>query len=135
LILYLLDIDIISYLMKRPPDKLRALYRRTAPDTCAISAITFAEVSYGLEALPQGHPLRATAQAFVSTIAILDWPSSAASSYAEIRLRLERVGRGIGDRDTMIAAHAIAIDATLVTNNTRRHGRVGSPLRLESWLD
>lgn len=58
----------------------------------------------------------------------------AARNYGDLRAVLEKVGTRAEDRDLMIAAHAIAIDATLVTNNTRHFSRIGAPLRLENWL-
>jgi tRNA(fMet)-specific endonuclease VapC len=54
-------------------------------------------------------------------------------AYADIRHRTHN--QPLNDRDTFIAAHAIALDATLVTNNTRHFGRMGGGLRLENWLE
>ena len=127
------DTDIVSYLTKRPTDKLRNRYLNTAPGSYAISAINYAEIAFGLAALPSSHPMRLASRNFLETIQILDWPTEAASAYAAVRHQLRM--QPIGDRDIMIAAHAIALDATLVTNNTRHFNRIGPPLRIENWLE
>lgn len=74
------------------------------------------------------------AELFFNSIQVLDWPASAAPIYGHLRARLTKSGVDIGLNDVMIAAHAVALDAVLVTNNTRHFNRIGPPLRLENWL-
>jgi tRNA(fMet)-specific endonuclease VapC len=119
--------------MKRRYRQLQQRFVQTPPESCAISVITYAEILFGLESVPNSHPAHALAVSFVSGIQILDWPGDAAPIYASIRHQLRR--QLIGDRDTMIASHAIALDATLVTNNTRHFARVGPTLKLANWLE
>jgi len=78
---------------------------------------------------------RLAAEAFFESIQVLDWPASAAPIYGRLRALLKKAGKDIGLNDVMIAAHAIAMDATLVTNNTSHFSRIGPPLRMENRLD
>jgi tRNA(fMet)-specific endonuclease VapC len=112
---YLFDTDTVSYLMRRRFPILRDRLRHTHPESWAISAVTYGESLFGLESLPMFHPARVRALDFLATAQVLDWPVEAAVPYATIRHTLRK--QPIGDRDIMIAAHAIAIDAILVTNN------------------
>lgn len=65
----------------------------------------------------------------------LPWENGAAEFYAEIRHQLVSAGKPIGELDMMIAAHALALGATLVTNNTRHYQRIAQPLSIENWSD
>lgn len=131
--LYLLDTDICSYIINGHSAKLAERFDHTFPFQRAISAITYAEILTGLHVFPAGHPRLRRAGAFLATIRVLDWGSDPASLYASLWIRMEREGTHIGRADIMIAAHAIALDATLVTNNTRHFSRIGPPLKLENW--
>ncbi len=66
---------------------------------------------------------------------MLPWDSDAADSYAEIRHQLVTTGQSIGEMDMMIAAHALAAGAILVTNNTRHFERVAAPLMIVNWME
>lgn len=132
MIRYLLDTDILSYLMRRRFPILNARFEQVDPEQIAVSAITAAEILFGLRTFPQDHPVHARALQFLNAIQVLDWPAEAASFYAAIRFNTK--SQPLGERDIMIAAHAVALNATLVTNNTRHFERVGEPLRLENWL-
>jgi tRNA(fMet)-specific endonuclease VapC len=129
---YIFDTDIVSYIMKRRFPKLQDRYLNTPSTDFAISAITYGEILFGIEPLPAFHPARVRAVSFLPSIRVLDWPSEAAGHYAKIRHQTRN--QPIGDRDAMIAAHAMAINATLVTNNTRHFGRIGAPLQIDNWL-
>ncbi len=69
---------------------------------------------------------------FLLPLGVYDFDAEAASAYGRIRVELERCGTPIGPLDTLIAAHALSLSATLVTNNTREFERV-SELRVENW--
>jgi tRNA(fMet)-specific endonuclease VapC len=131
---YLLDTDICSYLQGPGYPLLKDKFKSIPPDLLATSAITRAEAWYGLTRKDFGLRRRMAAEEFFSGLQILDWPSSAASIYGQLRTQLERSGDQIDDHDILIASHAIAIDATLVTNNTRHFSRIGPPLRIENWV-
>lgn len=87
----------------------------------------------------QGHTLvrkrwKFTA-AFVGSANVLSWDKSAAEAYADIRHTLTTSGQLIGELDMMIAAHALAQNCILVTNNTRHFARVAPPLQLANWAE
>ena len=132
MILYLLDTDTCSYIAKRSRPSVVRRYDQLKSDEWAISAINYAEILYGIEPFPAGHPLRIKVKAFLFSANVLDWPSSAAAAYADIKNRARQ--QPVAEQDMLIAAHAIALDATLVTNNTRHFGRMGGGLRFENWL-
>lgn len=88
---------------------------------------------FGVASLPSDHRTSLNVRVFLFDADVLDWPSRAATSYAAIRHRTRR--QPLQDRDIFIAAHAIAIDAILVTNNTRHFARMGGGLRYENWLN
>ena len=133
--MYLLDTDICSYLINRRYKALSAKFNAVPRELIAVSAITKAETWFGLEWLQIGFRRRLIADEFYSSVRVLAWPEEAASVYGDIRARLRRTNQNIGLNDVMIAAHAIALDATLVTNNTRHFSRIGPPLKLENWLE
>jgi tRNA(fMet)-specific endonuclease VapC len=133
LIRYLLDTDICSYVAKRNRLAVLERFAQLHPGDWAVSAITFAEMLFGIESLPSDHRTNLNVRVFLFDADVLDWPSSAATSYAAIRHRTRP--QPLQDRDIFIAAHAIAIDAILVTNNTRHFSRMGGCLRYENWLE
>lgn len=133
--IYLLDTDIVSYILdRRIPDVDRRL-KRLPPNSVAISAITRAELMYGIEALNAQHPLRTGVRIFLGTLRCLDWDAQAADWYGSIRHRLTTSGQQIGELDMMITAHALAVDAILVTNNLRHYRRVRPQLNIENWAE
>ena len=129
--IYLLDTDISSYLQARVPDVLRQRVERIGLSSLAISAITEAEIWFGLYNKNVGLRRFDTAMVFLRSVNVLDWPAGAARIYGELRVRLRRQGERIEDRDLLIAAHAIATGSTLVTNNTRHFARIGNDWRHE----
>ena len=133
--LYLLDTDIASYVIDRRFPAVDRRLKRLPAASAAISVITRAELMYGLEGLEAQHPLRAGIRMFLTTVHCLDWDARAADWYASIRHRLTASGQKIGEFDMMIAAHALAVDAVLVTNNVRHYKRVRPELNIENWVD
>ena len=101
----------------------------------AFVALVAAELRFGAEKrqLPS---LSDSIERFLHDIAIRPWPITASTHYAHIRAALERAGRPpnqpMGGMDLLIAAHALAEDATLITNNVREFERVPN-LRIEAW--
>ena len=100
-----------------------------------ISAVTRAELLYGLKRLPASHRLHAGVRHFFRIVRALPWNAEAAGLYADIRHRLVTAGRVIGELDMMIAAHAVSVGAVLVTSNTRHFERIEAPLMLANWRD
>ena len=132
----MLDTDIASYAIRgRMPSVDRRLTSVGGSSSVCISAISRAELVYGIQALATDHPIHLLTWRFISETTTLPWGNEAADIYAEIRHELTTTGRPIGDRDMMIAAHAISLGAVLVTNNTRHHGRLAPLLQIENWAD
>ncbi|MDR2713251.1 MAG: type II toxin-antitoxin system VapC family toxin [Clostridiales bacterium] len=99
----------------------------------SISAITEAELWFGIENSAAPEKNAETLRSFLATVEILPFDTIAAAEYGHIRTKLKRAGTPIGDRDTFIASHAKALGLTLVTNNTREFKHVEG-LALEDWL-
>lgn len=131
---YMLDTDIVSFIIKRDPVVVRR-FREVGPERTCISVVTEAEQLVGMQRMTEGSALyRATFQ-FLSAVQILAWDSLAAEEFAPMYYYLRRSHQQIGDLDTMIAAHALSVGATLVTNNLRHFERIPGPLKVENWLE
>ena len=131
--LYLLDTDISSYIIKGQSPQLENKLATVPPDRVCVSAITRAELLYGLKRLPPNHRLHIGVHQFLKIVRVLAWDAYAAEYYADIRHQLTAQGQIIGAMDMMIASHALAVGAILVINNTKHFGRIDMPLLLENW--
>ena len=131
--LHMLDTDIASYIIKRRSPSIEAKLSALDPAQVCISAITKAELQYGLKRLPPDHKLHVRARQFLKLVRVLAWDAEAADFYAEIRHGLKLAGEPIGELDMMIAAHSLSVSAVLVTNNLRHFSRIREPLVLENW--
>ena len=130
----MLDTNIASYAIKHRHRIDERLDRYDRHDIC-LSAVTEAELLYGLRDLPETHSLHQRVPAFLERFRCIPWDSEAAKVHAVVRHLLISTGRPIGEMDTMIASHAIAMGITLVTHNTKHFLRLSPPLRLETWVD
>ena len=111
---------------------VRSCFIREYSCGIAISAITEAELWYGIENSKQHEKNADTLRSFLAIVEILPFDSLAAAEYGRVRVALRRAGTPIGDRDTLIAAHAKAVGMTLATNNTGEFSRVAG-LMFEDW--
>ncbi len=134
-LLHLLDTDTASYLIKGHTPQVEARLATIPPSMVCISVVTQAELLYGLKTLPPAHRLHAGVRQFLKIIRILPWDSDAAGFYADIRHQLVTKGQTIGEMDMMIAAHALAVGAVLVTNNIKHFKRIRAPLALTNWVE
>jgi tRNA(fMet)-specific endonuclease VapC len=116
--LYILDTNIVSYLMKEQAPALLTRFELASADEVAVSSITQAEVFYGLAKKPSVMRLRLAAEKFFASVACLGWDSAAARAYGLLRAEQERKGRPLSTEDLMIAAHALSLGLTLVTNDS-----------------
>lgn len=130
--LWLLDTNIVIAISKRAPTLLPWLERHAARDV-VLSAVVLAEIEYGIAKSARREHNRRVFDAIVHGFEVVPFDGDAAHHYGEVRAALEQRGQPIGPNDLMIAAHALALDATLVTDNTREFSRVEG-LRLENWL-
>jgi tRNA(fMet)-specific endonuclease VapC len=128
---YLLDTDTCIYALRRNERVIDRLLSKNRSDI-AVSVITEAELRTG--AAKSSAPVKTlhAMESFLRPLAIVEYRSEDAASYAQVRARLERAGTPIGPLDTLIAAQAVGRKLVLVTNNVREFSRVSS-LRLESW--
>ncbi|WP_301100536.1 type II toxin-antitoxin system VapC family toxin [Propionivibrio sp.] len=130
----MLDTDTASYLIKGRSPSIESKLAALSPSMVCISAMTRAELQYGLKHLPAEHRLHLAVRQFLKFIRVLPWDAEAADWYAEIRHQLTRSGQLIGELDTMIAAHSLSAGAVLVTNNSRHYERIEAPLILVNWV-
>ena len=128
---YLLDTNIVIYVIKRRPLQALELFNQHA-SRMAISAITLAELMHGAEKSSRPPTNLAVVEDFCSRLEVLAYGAKAAQHYGSIRTVLERQGQTIGVNDLHIAAHARSEGLTLVTNNMREFERVEA-LQLENW--
>lgn len=130
--LYMLDTNAASEAIRGNPlfdARLQAL----APGQWCVGAVTCSELRYGIARRPEAVRLARIVEAFLHITAILPWDSRAANQHGQLRAYLRAQGSPIGDFDEMIAAHALALDAILVTDNVRHFERIPG-LRIENWL-
>lgn len=129
---YMLDTNIVIYVIKRRPVELLQVFNRHAGQMC-MSSITLAELLHGVEksSIPEQNLLKV--EDFVSRLEVLAYGTKAAWHYGEIRADLERKGTPIGVNDLHIAGHARSEGLILVSNNVREFSRVES-LRLVNWV-
>jgi tRNA(fMet)-specific endonuclease VapC len=129
---YLLDTNIVIYVIKRRPAEVLGLFNENA-GRMAISAITLAELIHGAEKSTRVAQNLAVVDDFASRLEVVPYTSRASQHYGAIRAVLERAGRPIGVNDLHIAAHARSEGLTLVTNDLAEFERVPG-LLTENWV-
>lgn len=132
MIQYLLDTNIVIYVIKRRPLEVLEKFNQHH-SRMAISAITLAELIHGAEKSQFPSRNLGVVEDFCSRLEVLPYPIAAAYHYGAIRATLEKAGQTIGVNDLHIAAHARNQGLTLVSNNMREFERVPG-LLLEDWL-
>ena len=129
----LLDTNICIYIIRRKPDEVLRHFQQYHPGEIGISSITLAELQYGVaKSQAQKHNAEALSE-FLISLEILPFSEAATQGYGSIRTLLERRGNIIGAMDLLIAAHAVSLDAVLVTNNVKEFERVPD-LKIENWV-
>ena len=127
----MLDTDIVSYVLRGFGRAADAVASRDPAELC-ISAIALAELRYGAERRASAKLTRDLGD-ITRIIAVVPFDASCATQYGRVTSELAFRGTPIGQMDSMIAAHALTLDLTLVTNNLKHFSRVAN-LRLENWL-
>ena len=127
---YMLDTDTVSFALRGEGNVGRKLLTKAPSEVC-ISAVTLAELRYGAEHR-RSKKLSGLIETFVRGVAVMPFDASAAVAFGVLAAELTRTGTPIGQLDTMIAAHALSLSLTLVTNNTKHFSKVAN-LRLENW--
>ena len=129
---YLLDTNIVIYVLKRRPVEVLSTFNANA-SRMAISSITLAELLHGAEKSSRASENLSTIEDFCSRLVVLPYGANAAQHYGAIRATLERLGQPIGVNDLHIAGHARSEGLVLVTNNQSEFVRVPA-LEVENWV-
>ena len=126
----MLDTDTVSFALRGRGGVAQAILRHRPSELC-VSAISVAELRYGAD-LSHSAKLHVLIDAFVAEIAIMPFDEACATSFGKIAADLAVRGAPIGEFDVLIGAHAAALHAVLVTNNTKHFARIRG-LQLENW--
>jgi len=129
---FLLDTNILSDLVRHPHGRIFDQIKDVGEQNICTSIVVAAELRYGA-AKKDSSRLTTQLEAILQAIDVLAFEQPADTVYGELRTRLERAGQSIGANDLLIAAHALALDHTMVTDNEREFSRV-KDLRVENWL-
>ena len=128
----MLDTNIVSHIMQGRDGALLQRLIQVPIGQVVISSVTLAELEYGLHRRGQPQRLRNALTELLLRVDVLPWDGAAARSYGALCSTLERQGINLSDFDMMIAAHAVAVDATLVSRD-QAFGQLPDLLRLEVW--
>ena len=130
---YMLDTDACIALIKRKPAAVIRRLSALAPGDAGISAVTLAELRFGVMKSAAVERNAAALDDFLLPLEIADFDAAAAEAYGRVRAGLEKAGTPIGPLDTQIGAHALSLGAVLVTNNVREFRRIPG-LKIENWM-
>ena len=130
----MLDTDICIYTIKRKPISVLKRLEKVQPGMVVMSVITFAELINGAKKSQHVEANLRRLNALSELIDVLPFDKDAAMAYGDVRSDLEKRGLIIGGNDLFIAAHALSLNLTLVTNNQREFSRVDG-LKIENWVE
>ncbi len=128
----LLDTNICIHVINAKPPAVLERFRQYRMGEIGLCSVVAAELAYGVAKSGSARNRQAL-EMFLAPLIILPFDDAAVWAYGNLRAELERKGTPIGALDTMIAAHALSQQSTLVTNNTREFARVPG-LALENWV-
>ena len=128
--IYFLDTDTVSLLVRENQTVIKNLIKHEDDDIC-ISAITYAELRFGLER-KGSERLFNEVNAVLGKLSIIDFNSFQSELYGKIRLKLEKSGTPLGDMDMLIAAAALSSGAILVSHNVKYFSRIEG-IKIEDW--
>ena len=131
-LLYLLDTNTVSHLIKRHPQAIQRLLA-VPMHSVGISAITAGELAFGLAKRPEAVALRAAVHEFLRRVDVLPWDADVAQTYGQLRAQVQSEGIGLSALDMQIAAHALHVQAILVSSD-QAFGRL-TQLKHENWLN
>ena len=121
----------VSHIIKRQPQAIARLLEVPMHSVC-ISAVTAGELAFGLAKRPQALALREAVNEFLRRVEVMPWDAAVAQSYGTLRAALYKKGTPLAALDLQIAAHALHVNATLVSND-KAFAQVGG-LAVEDWL-
>jgi tRNA(fMet)-specific endonuclease VapC len=129
---YLLDTNVVSDLVRNPQGKVAQRIRKVGEGEVCTSIIVAAKLRYG--AAKKGSPrLSSQLEVVLGVLEVLPFETPADAAYGLLRTRPEQAGSPIGANDLLIAAQALALGYTIVTDNEKEFARVDDLLR-ENWL-
>lgn len=131
---YLLDTNICIYIIKKKPPEVLQKFNRYPVGEIGLSSITIAELKYGVQKSQQQDRNEKALEKFLIPFEIVNFDYKASIAYGKIRAELESKGTPIGPLDNLIAAHALSLNVTLVTNNTREFIRIPD-LKVINWVE
>jgi tRNA(fMet)-specific endonuclease VapC len=126
-----LDTSICSYVLRKRPVQMVERFSQLDRQQLWLSAIVAAELRFGAEQLGSNR-FRGSVEAWLSGFELRDWPLAATHHYARLRALLEAKSTPVGNLDLMIAAHALAEDSVVITNNAREFHRIPG-VAVEEW--
>lgn len=129
---HMLDTETVSYSLRGVGNVNERLLEHQPSQLC-MSSITLAELRFGTSKR-KSRKLERLINTFVASVQVMAFDADAAGVFGKIAAQLTASGSPIGNFDTLIAAHALSLDLTLVTNNRRHFGQI-SRLRLENWAE
>ena len=129
---YMLDTNICIYCIKKNPQKVFQRMQLEEIGDIGISVITYSELQFGVENSSNPEQNRIALAEFIAPLEVVDYQAEAAEIYGSVRTFLTQRGKRIGPLDLLIAAHALQLKATLVTNNVREFKRIPG-LSVENW--
>jgi len=129
----MLDTSTCIYIIKKKPTDVLERFRQTRISQVGISSITLSELEYGVAKSSKPEQNQIALAQFLAPLEILSYGDEAAQQYGRLQAFLENQGTHIGSLDMLIAAHALSIGCTLVTNNEKEFGRI-SNLKIDNWL-
>jgi tRNA(fMet)-specific endonuclease VapC len=131
---YILDTNICIYIINKKPDEVLRKFELYPVYEFGISSITHAELQYGVEKSKNKNINQAALDEFLLPLTILPFQGKRlVTCYGEIRVSLESKGQTIGPFDMLIAAHALSLDLTIISNNIKEFSRIPT-LKSENWV-
>ena len=131
---FLLDTNICIYIIKQKPPEVLERFNTYQVGDIGVSSITVAELEFGVQKSQFSEKNQQALTQFFLPLKIVDFDRTAAITYGNVRTVIEKRGTPIGSLDTLIAAHALSLQVTLITNNVKEFSRVPN-LQLDNWVD
>ncbi len=132
--MYLLDTNICIYIANKRPINVLRKFEQIKPGELFISVITYGELYYGVQKSAKQTDNLSRLDNFINLIKVSPLPMEVGQHYGILRAELEKQGKSIGGNDLWIAAHALALGITLVTNNEKKFSRLAN-LKIENWVN
>jgi tRNA(fMet)-specific endonuclease VapC len=131
---YLLDTNICIYIRQERPKEVLQRFRKLRPREAVLSVITYGELLYGAAKSAHRTAALERLRELVRLLPAMALPETASETYGVVRAELESKGQMIGNSDLWIAAHALAAELILVTNNEKEFRRVRG-LKVQNWTE